>query len=76
MNWQDQVTVDPRTMTGKPVIRGTRIAVEFVIDLLERGYSREQIIQQYPHLTEKNIQACLAYAKELLQTERVYPVSL
>lgn len=76
MNWQDQVTVDPRTMTGKPVIRGTRIAAEFVIDLLERGYSREQIIQQYPHLTEKNIQACLAYAKELLQTERVYPVSL
>ena len=59
---------------GKPIIEGTRIAVEFVIDLLARGWTTEQILREYDHLTREDLQACLAYAAELVQEERVYSV--
>ena len=72
MNWQERITVDPKVLVGKPIIKGTRISVEFVIDLLARGWSPEQILKEYDHLTPDDIQACLAYASEMLKTERVY----
>jgi uncharacterized protein (DUF433 family) len=72
MDWRDRIVVDQRILVGKPVIKGTRIAVEFVVDLLGRGWSAEQIIQEYDHLTSEDIQACLVYASELLKSERVY----
>lgn len=75
MNWQDRIIVDSQILVGKPVIKGTRIAVEFVIDLLARGWTQEQVLQEYDHLTPEDIQACLAYAGELLKNERVYVVS-
>jgi len=72
MNWQERITVDPKVLVGKPIIKGTRISVEFVIDLLARGWTTEQILKEYDHLTPEDIQACLAYASEMLKTERVY----
>ena len=72
MNWHDRISVDPSVLVGKPVIRGTRIAVEFVVDLLGRGWTTEQILKEYDHLTAEDIQACLAYASEVLKSERVY----
>ena len=72
MDWQDRISVDPKVLVGKPVIKGTRIAVEFVADLLARGWSTEQILHEYDHLTPEDIQACLAYASEVLKSERVY----
>ncbi len=60
MGWQDRIVVDPEILVGKPVIRGTRISVELILDLLTRGYTREQILEQYDHLTPDDIQACLA----------------
>jgi uncharacterized protein (DUF433 family) len=72
MNWQERITVDPKVLVGKPIIKGTRISVEFVIDLLARGWTPEQILKEYDHLTPDDIQACLAYASEMLKTERVY----
>jgi len=72
MNWQKRIAVDSRVLTGKPVVKGTRIAVEFVVDLLGRGWTIEQILQQYDQLTRGDIQACLAYASEILKSERVY----
>ncbi len=71
MDWQDRITVDPKVLVGKPVIRGTRIAVEFVVDLLARGWTPEQILHEYDHLTPEDIQACLAYASDVLKSERV-----
>lgn len=62
MDWHDRITLDPEILLGKPVIRGTRIAVEFVIDLLARGYRAEDVIEQYEFLSVADIQACLAYA--------------
>ena len=72
MNLRDQITVDPNVLVGKPIIKGTRISVEFVIDLLGRGWTTEQILREYDHLTAENLQACLAYASEVLKSERVY----
>jgi uncharacterized protein (DUF433 family) len=72
MKWQDRITIDPKVLVGKPIIRGTRISVEFVVDLLGRGWTREQILAEYDHLRPEDIQACLAYASDLLKSERVY----
>ncbi|HEX7181658.1 MAG TPA: DUF433 domain-containing protein [Thermoanaerobaculia bacterium] len=72
MDWRERIAVDPNILVGKPVVKGTRISVELVIDLLARGYSKEQILEQYDHLTADDIQACLAYASETLRSERVY----
>jgi len=70
----DRIIIDPRVLVGKPVIRGTRIAVEFVIDLLAEGWTHEQILANYPHLTEPDIAACLRYAGSMMKQERVYPI--
>jgi uncharacterized protein (DUF433 family) len=70
----DRIVVDPKILTGKPVVHGTRISVEFVVDLLAAGWSHAQILASYPHLSEEDIRACLTYASELLREEKVYPL--
>ena len=72
MNWQERITVDPDVLVGKPIIKGSRVSVEFVIDLLARGWTTEQVLREYDHLKAEDIQACLGYASEMLKTERVY----
>ncbi len=72
MDRHDRIAVDPEVLVGKPVIKGTRIAVELVIDLLARGYTAQQIVEQYDHVTLDDVKACLAYAAEVLQSEKVY----
>jgi uncharacterized protein (DUF433 family) len=72
MDWNDRIAIDPEVLVGKPVIKGTRISVEFVIDLLARGWTSDQIVEEYDHLTTEDIQACLGYASAMLQSERVY----
>jgi uncharacterized protein (DUF433 family) len=69
-----RIVVDPKILTGKPVVGGTRISVEFVVELLAAGWSHAQILASYPHLSEEDIRACLAYASELLREEKVYPL--
>jgi uncharacterized protein (DUF433 family) len=75
MDWHDRIVVNPKILVGKPVIKGTRIAVEFVVDLLGRGWTKEQILHEYDHLSPEDIQACLAYASDVLKAERVYLLS-
>ena len=70
----DRIVVDPAILCGKPVIRGTRLAVEFIVGLLAQGWSLEQVLENYPGVTREDVQACLEYAHELLQSERVFPV--
>jgi uncharacterized protein (DUF433 family) len=74
MSWQDRIVVDSKVLTGKPVVRGTRISVELVVDLLAAGWSHQQILDSYPHLTEEDVRACLSYASELLREEQVFPL--
>ena len=75
MEWHDRIIMDPGVLTGKPIVKGTRISVELVIDLLARGWSHEQVIEQYDHLTTDDIQACLAYASAMLKSEKLFPIS-
>lgn len=72
MRWQDRITVDPAVLDGKPIVKGTRIAVEFIVDLLGRGWTVERVLSEYDHLTAADIQACLSYASEVLKSERLY----
>lgn len=72
MDWRTRIVVDPAVLVGKPVIKGTRISVELVVDLMGRGYTTQQVIQQYPQVTAEDVQACLAYASEVLRSEKVY----
>ncbi len=74
MNWQDRIAVDPGVLVGKPVIKGTRMTVEFLIELLAEQWTHEQILKNYPQLTEEDIQAALYYALEVLKQEHVYPL--
>jgi uncharacterized protein (DUF433 family) len=74
MTLTDRIVVDPKILTGKPVVRGTRISVELVVHLLAAGWNHEQILACYPQLSEDAIRACLAYASELLREEKVYPL--
>jgi uncharacterized protein (DUF433 family) len=60
MLWPDRIVVDPEVLDGKPVIRGTRLAVEFILELLAAGQSETDILAGYPGLTRDDIRACLA----------------
>lgn len=72
----DRITVDPNILVGKPVIKGTRLAVEFIVDLLAQGWSEEDIQKNYPGLKREDILACLTYVSEVLHSEKVYPVNI
>ena len=65
MSWPERIIVDPEILAGKPVIRGARLAVEFILDLLAAGQSEADIVANYPGLTHEDILACLAYASQL-----------
>jgi uncharacterized protein (DUF433 family) len=73
MDWSGFVIVDPAVLTGKPVLKGTRLAVEFVVELLAEGWTTEAIVENYPGLTAQHVRAALAYAVETLRAERVFP---
>ena len=74
MELRERIVVDPRILVGKPVISGTRLAVEFILDLLANGWSYDQVVSNYPGLTVDDIRACLEYAKRVVQEEHVYPL--
>jgi uncharacterized protein (DUF433 family) len=76
MGWQNRIVLDPDILTGKPVIKGTRLAVEFIVDLLAQGWTEEEILRNYPGITREDIQACLSYASDILRAERVYPFEI
>ena len=66
---------DPTIMLGKPVIAGTRITVELILEKLAAGESIEQIIEEHPRLTEEKIRAALAFASDALRADVVYPIT-
>lgn len=71
--WEDRIALDPRVLVGKPVVKGTRIAVELIVELLAAGWSERTILDNYPGLTGQDLRACLAYAAARLRAERIYP---
>ena len=64
MNWQDHIISDKNILLGKPTIKGTRLSVEFIIDRLANGWTEQQLLDNYPRLTNESLQAVLAFILE------------
>ncbi|MBI4450388.1 DUF433 domain-containing protein [Candidatus Woesearchaeota archaeon] len=69
----NRIVMDPEILSGKPIIKGTRISVEFVLELLSSGMSIDAVLVEYPHLTRDDVLAALEYATRVLRHEEVYP---
>ncbi len=76
MGWEDRIELKPAVLDGKPVVKGTRLAVEFIVELLADGWTDDEIVENYPDLTREDIRACLHYASTRLQGEKVYPLNV
>jgi len=73
MTEHPRISLAPEILVGKPVIRGTRLSVEFMIGLMADGWSESDILVNYPDITHDDIIACLAYARDALSSEKVFP---
>ena len=69
------ITIDPEVLKGKPIIAGTRISVEFILELLSSGMGIPEIIQEYPHLKKENVLEAIDYATKSLKHEEIIPFS-
>ena len=69
MDWRDHIHSDPQVLVGKPVIRGTRISVELLLDLFGGGWTMAEVLENYPHITEEQVRAAFAYAAEAVRDE-------
>jgi uncharacterized protein (DUF433 family) len=74
VDWRKHIVTDPDVGAGKPIVRGTRLAVDFLLGLFAAGWTEEQVLQNYPALTAEALRAVFAYAAEILGEESVYPV--
>ena len=72
IDWRQYIVCDPAVLGGKPTLKGTRLGVEFVLELLAGGWDREAIRENYPNLTEERIRAVLAYAAETFREDRFH----
>ena len=73
MTEHPRISLSSDVLAGKPVIRGTRLSVEFVIGLLADGWAEADILTNYPDVSHDDVIACLAYARDTLSAEKVYP---
>jgi uncharacterized protein (DUF433 family) len=72
MNWQEYIHSDPGILSGKPTIKGTRLSVDFLLELLANGWSEEQLFDSYPNLTRDSLKAVFAFAAESTRDERAF----
>jgi len=71
-NWQERITSDPNIMVGKPVVRGTRMTVEFLLGRFADGWTEKMILENYPHLTPEDLRAVFAYAVDCMRDAKVF----
>jgi len=69
MDWQSRIITTPDTLSGRPRIAGTRIGVDFVLDLMASGWSEVLILAEYPHLKPEDLQAVFAFARDCIKEE-------
>lgn len=72
--WKDRIIVDPKVLVGKPIIKGTRIAVEFILELLANGWTYDEIQKSYPQLNNEDILAAIQYSLEIMKDEKTYAI--
>ena len=70
-----RITIDPKVMVGKPVIKGTRLTVEFILNLLAHGETVDEIIAEYKELTQEDMQACFLFATKSLESTSFMPLA-
>ena len=75
MDWKEHIVVNPEILVGKPIIKGTRISVEFLLDCFASGWSYDDILESYPHLCREQVQAAVAFAAELFKEERIAAIT-
>jgi uncharacterized protein (DUF433 family) len=75
MNWQEYIVSDKNILLGKPTIKGTRLSVELILELLSNGWSEQMLYDSYPNLTETQLQAVFAYLKDCIQNELFFSLS-
>ena len=74
MDWRERIVSDPLILVGKPVVKGTRLSVEHIIEQLANGWSEADLLDSYPGLVREDLQACYAFVAETLRDVRVYPI--
>lgn len=75
MEWKNRIEVNPNVLVGKPIIKGTRISVELILDRLADGWSLDDILASYPHLVREDVLAAIGFAAELFKEETFVAVS-
>ena len=75
LNIQNYIESDPKIMMGKPVIKGTRITVELILEKLSEGETVEDLLEAHPRLTTEGINAALAFAAHTLRADNIYPIA-
>ena len=68
MDWRDHIHSDPEILSGKPIVKGTRLSVEFLLGLFANGWSGEQVLEGYPNLTQESLRAVFSFAAESART--------
>jgi uncharacterized protein (DUF433 family) len=74
MRYKERIEINPDILVGKPIIKGTRISVEFILELLANGWDTEQILKNYPQLTKEDILAAIEYSLQVLKEEKVFAI--
>ncbi len=72
----NRIVIDPQIMVGKPIIKGTRLTVQFILNLLAQGMTTQEILQEYNKLAKEDILACLAFARDTLADTMFTPLSI
>ena len=75
-NLLKRISMNPKVMTGKPVIKGTRLTVEFILNLLAHGANTQEILDEYKGLTTEDVQACILFASKALENTAFMPLSV
>ena len=75
MNWRERIETNPEVLAGKPVVRGTRLAVELILELLAAGQTEADLLSNYPRLVHEDLLACLSYASHLAHEFKSYQIS-
>ncbi len=72
MNWQEYIHSDPEILAGKPIIKGSRMAVDYILNLFAAGWTRDQILENYPSITNEALSAVFAFTAECMRDEAFY----
>ena len=74
MDWRERIVCHPEILMGKPSVKGTRISVELILGWLSAGWSIDQLLEAYPHVTREDVLAAVACARELVRKEWTLPM--